>query len=62
MSEEKLTYTVVELAQVLNIGKNSAYDLANSKDFPVINIGRKKLIPVVALNKWLDNQVGNKCM
>jgi len=62
MSEEKLTYTVVELAQVLNIGKNSAYELANSKNFPVINIGRKKLIPVVALNKWLDNQVGNKCM
>ena len=62
MNEEKLTYTVVELAQVLNIGKNSAYELANSKNFPVINIGRKKLIPVVALNKWLDNQVGNKCM
>lgn len=57
MNEVKLTYTVQELAKILNIGINSAYQLVNSKGFPIINVGkRKKLIPIAALNRWLESQ------
>ncbi len=41
MPEEPLTgtYTVVEVAEILGIGKNSAYDAARRGDFPVIRLG-----------------------
>ena len=52
---EKLVYTVKEAAKVLNIGLNNAYILVNSKDFPKIQVGRKILIPVKSLEKWLED-------
>lgn len=52
---EKLTYTVKELAELLGIGLNRAYDMTNIKGFPVIKIGSRKLVPKVALDQWLLN-------
>lgn len=57
MNENRLTYTVQEMAQILNIGINAAYYLVNSKGFPCLCVGKKKLIPISGLNKWLENQV-----
>jgi DNA binding domain, excisionase family len=51
---DKLVYSVKEAAQVLNIGMNSAYNLVNSEDFPKITIGRKILIPIKGLEKWIE--------
>ena len=60
MSMEKLTYTVAELAEVLGIGKNAAYDLVASKGFPAIRINERRIIiPREGLNAWLLGQAGS---
>ena len=51
----KLTYTVPEMAKVLGIGKNKAYGLIKTEGFQVIYIGASIRIPIEALNKWLNN-------
>jgi excisionase family DNA binding protein len=59
MNNEKMTLTVAELAKVLNIGRNSAYELANSKNFPALRVGERKIIiPVAGLRTWLQRQAG----
>ena len=50
---EKLTYSVKEMAEVLGIGVNKAYELKFIEGFPFIKLGTKKIIPKAALEKWL---------
>lgn len=50
---EKLTLSVEELGKQLGISKPTAYKLANSKGFPVCQLGKRKIIPVEALQTWL---------
>lgn len=56
---EKLAMTVPELAESLGISRHKAYDLTHAKDFPVLVIGKKRVIPVAALHKWLEERAGN---
>jgi excisionase family DNA binding protein len=57
MSEKKV-YTVTEMAQVLNIGKNLAYELIHRQGFPKVVVGQRKiLIPIKALDLWLESNV-----
>lgn len=53
-NNDKLTYTVLEMAKVLNIGRNKAYELVRTEGFPVIYIGSTIRIPIEALNRWLN--------
>ena len=54
-NNDKLTYTVSEMAKVLNIGKNKAYELVKTEGFPVIYIGSSIRIPIEALKKRLND-------
>ena len=52
---EKLTYSVAEFATALGIGRNVAYDLVHREGFPVIRVGKRRLIiPRKAALEWLD--------
>jgi excisionase family DNA binding protein len=48
---------IEEVAKVLRISRSSAYALAHSRNFPVINpLGGKSLrVPKDAFIKWLDS-------
>ena len=60
---EQLSISVQELCKVLGISKPIAYRLVNSKDFPVLQIGRRKVIPIKKLEKWLEeNTNGGKIL
>lgn len=50
---EKLTLSVEELGKQLGISKPTAYKLVNSKGFPVCRLGKRKIIPIEALQTWL---------
>lgn len=52
----KLTYTVEEMGEALGISRCKAYQLANSKNFPKIRIGKRIVIPINALNEWLQKR------
>ena len=50
-----LTLTVNELAEVLRIGRNNAYNLVRSKKLRSIRVGRKIRIPREALQEYLNS-------
>ena len=56
-AEPKLTITVEELAQQLNVSRATAYNLARRKDFyPAFRIGHRLIISRQALSRWLNDQ------
>ena len=57
MSEEKIqrrTLTIDEAARELGISKASAYEAARTGELPTIKIGKRILVPVVALERMLQ--------
>ena len=61
---ERLTVTVHALAQMLGIGRIKAYELANIKGFPEIRLGKRIVVPVDQLKKWLEERAneGDPCL
>jgi len=53
---EKLTVTVKEMAEQLGISRPKAYELARSRGFPAINIGRRIVIPKDKFKQWIDEK------
>ena len=51
---KKCVYTVDEIRQMLGIGKNEAYRLTHSKNFPAIRIGNRIIVPREAFHQWLN--------
>lgn len=56
----RLFYTVTELAEIIPLGKNTLYRLVNTEDFPKVIVGKKILIPVEELRKYLANKLNDK--
>ena len=50
---ESLVYTIEEAAELLKIGRSGTYEAARRGDIPVLRIGRRWLVPRVALDKML---------
>ena len=51
---EKLTYSVEEAARLLGIGRNLCYEKVKTGEIPVLKIGRRLLVPKIALEKLLS--------
>lgn len=47
--------TIKELQQFLKIGRNSAYDLVNRKEFKVLRVGKSIRINKAEFLRWFDN-------
>ena len=47
--------TIKELQQFLKIGRNSAYDLVNRKEFKVLRVGKSIRINKVEFLRWFDS-------
>ena len=47
------TYTVQEAAELLRIGRNTAYEAVRTGAIPAIRIGRRIVVPAAALNHLL---------
>lgn len=56
--ELPLMLSVKELSEFLGISKSGAYELVKTKDFPVVKIGARVLIPKDKLIEWIDKQTG----
>lgn len=54
VAEQRLTWTVPEVARLLGISKDSAYEAAHRGELPVRVIGRRMLVPRAALLRLLD--------
>ena len=58
MNNKKLI-TVREFAAEYGIGTNKAYEMVNSKGFPIVKLGRKILIIKDRIDEFLYDNVGN---
>lgn len=54
---EKLTLTPGEAAKQLGISMPTMYQLCSKEGFPSVRLGRKIIIPLDGLKKWLGRQV-----
>ena len=52
---ERLTWTITEAAQLLGISRATAYEAAHRGELPVRLIGRRMLVPRVALLRLLEH-------
>jgi len=50
---ERLTYSVGEVATILGISRNTAYEGVRTGDIPSISVGKRILVPKAALNRML---------
>ena len=54
MSDGPLVYTIEEVAALLQIGRNQAYQAARAGQIPVLRIGpRRMVVPRVAFDRML---------
>lgn len=51
--DEADVLTVTDVARLLKIGKNNAYDLIKKGDIPAIKLGRKIIVPKNSLIEFL---------
>lgn len=52
--ENKMTYTVMEIAEMLGIGKSSAYNLVKENHFKVVKIGASIRVSKKSFDDWLN--------
>tara|TARA_Y100000588_G_scaffold103673_1_gene113027 strand:+ start:1951 stop:2136 length:186 start_codon:yes stop_codon:yes gene_type:complete len=53
-NNESKTLTVEEAAKVLGIGRQKAYELAREGKLPVLRLGKRILVPRIALDRMLE--------
>lgn len=51
---ESRTYTVEDIASILNIGRTSAYNLVKEGHFKTVRIGNAIRISKKSFDEWLD--------
>lgn len=54
---QKLAVSVDEMAYMISVSRPVAYELAQRKDFPSFKIGKRVLVNVAGLQRWLDKQI-----
>ncbi len=60
-SPQRLAITVEEAAVVLGISRATAYDAVSGGEIPCIHIGRRILIPKIALKRLLEGSGQLEC-
>ena len=53
-SDARLTISVPEAARRLGIGRNNAYEAARRGQIPTIRLGKRVVVPLVALQRLLE--------
>lgn len=51
---EKRTYTVYEIQDILNVGKNAIYELVKSNAFHYVKVGGQYRISKKSFDNWLE--------
>ena len=54
-NEEKRTYSVPEIAEILQISKSKAYELCKTSAFKTVNIGKAVRVSKKSFDSWLDD-------
>lgn len=55
---EKLVYSIQEAANLLGISQSYAYELVRNGTIPSLELGKKRVIPKVKFNQWVNGEKG----
>ena len=55
LATNKKVYEMDEVKEMLGISRTNAYKFAREKQFPVIKLGRRYLVPKTAFDQWLSD-------
>lgn len=58
MTDEPLLVSVREAARRLGLGRDSCYALVHEGRLASLTVGRRLLVPVVALEKFIEREAG----
>ena len=50
----RMTYRMEEVAKLLGIGRNQAYEAAKTGQIPTLRVGKRLLVPKVAFDRMLN--------
>jgi excisionase family DNA binding protein len=53
---EKKTMSIQDAAKIIGISRQSAYRAVDRGEIPILRIGRRKLVPVHALERFLRGE------
>jgi excisionase family DNA binding protein len=53
---EKIALNVSEVAELLGVSRPVVYQLIHREDFPAFKIGKRTLVPRLALEEWANRQ------
>ncbi|WP_216911504.1 helix-turn-helix domain-containing protein [Nocardia noduli] len=52
---ERATYTVEEVAQLLDLSRNNAYRAVRDGEIPAKRVGRRWVVPRELFHQWLND-------
>ena len=55
---EQLAVSVPEAAKRIGVSRNLAFQMAQRGELPSVRVGRRRIVPLAALNRWLEEQAG----
>ena len=53
-TDERVVYTIPEVAKMLGISRNQGYELARIGRIPTIRLGKKLFVPKVAFERMME--------
>lgn len=53
----RLALSAPEVAEAIGISETKVYEMLAAGQLPSVRVGRRQVIPVAALARWLDEQV-----
>ena len=56
VEELPLVLTPMDIAAVLGISRNTAYELIHSEDFPILRVGKQNRVSRKRFLTWLEGQ------
>lgn len=57
---DKMLLSISEVSTVLGVSRPTIYRLIHSKNFPIVHLGGRVLIPVRQLEEWLNEQISGE--
>lgn len=57
-NNKRIMYNINELQEILGVGRNLAYKLAQSRNFPKIVINGRYFFPKDQVHKWVSQKIG----
>jgi predicted DNA-binding transcriptional regulator AlpA len=57
----RVVYHAKDIRDLTGLSLPKVYELMNRADFPTIKVGiKRKIVPIDAFHRWLDEQATNK--